>query len=190
MTVYVKPTFMLPNGSALAGGFVYVYESNTRASPKTTYSNSAMTVPNTNPIVLDGNGQANIWFTGSAYYEVFDSNMNLQWTQDNIWGLGSASINIDSTNRTVRNLRSDDDMDTTLGVAADRCGRFIQFDCHGEPALLTVQQLANLLGIYTIGYIDLGWFCCPIQSYVDCGTFEEAATDFIDFGIFPPIACC
>jgi hypothetical protein len=190
MTVYVKPIFIRPNGTALAGGFVKVLESGSNSTLKTTYSNSAMTVPNTNPIVLDGSGRADIWFTGPADYEVFDSNMVLQYRQNGVYGLGSASINIDSVDRTKRNLRGEDDINETLGTATERCGRFIRFDCDGEPELLTLAQLAALLNVYNISFADLGWFCCDPINYLDCGTFAEDPELYIDLGIFIPLVCC
>lgn len=182
-TIYVKPKFYNSSGTPYSGGFVYVYQSGTK-TPLTTYKNAALTTPNTNPIVLDGEGSADIWFTGMADYEVYDSNMRLQWRQSGIFGPGSMSFNIDSTNRTVRNLRGDDDIDGTLGYAEDRCGRFIQFDCEGNPDLLTPSQVADVIGATTIGFVDLGYFSCPPLNTVDFGFFGDPIESYINLGIF------
>ena len=184
MTIYVKPKFYRPNGNPLAGGFVKVLEAGSKSTLKTTYSNSSLTTPNPNPVVLDGEGGADIWFSGPADYEVYDSNMVLQWTQNGVYGFGSSSINIDSTNRTVRNLRADDDFDVTLGTANDRCQKMIYFGCDGEPDLITIAQLAALLDLSIVGYADFGWFNCDPYLYANLGLFTEDETDFIDFGIF------
>ena len=184
MTIYVKPKFYRPNGNPLAGGLVKVLEAGSKSTLKTTYSNSSLTTPNPNPVVLDGEGGADIWFSGPADYEVYDSNMVLQWTQKEVDGFGSSSINIDSTNRTVRNLRADDDFDVTLGTANERCKKMIYFGCDGEPELITIAQLDALLGLGILGYADLGWFNCDPYLYVDFGLFTDDATDFVDFGFF------
>jgi len=184
MTIYVKPKFYRPNGTPLAGGFVKVLEAGSKSTLKTTYSNSSLTTPNPNPVVLDGEGGADIWFSGPADYEVYDSNMVLQWTQKEVYGFGSSSINIDSTNRTVRNLRADDDFDVTLGTANERCQKLIYFGCDGEPQLISIAELASLLDLDIVGYADLGWFTCDPYLSVDFCFFTDDATDFVDFGIF------
>ena len=48
------------NGAALAGGRVYTYKAGT-TTPETTYSDAALLVENDNPVVLDANGQADIF---------------------------------------------------------------------------------------------------------------------------------
>ena len=48
------------------GYYLYTYESGT-TTPKTTYSDSALTTPNANPIVLNGNGEATIFLGSGAY---------------------------------------------------------------------------------------------------------------------------
>ena len=70
--------FLDNNGQPLAGGSVYFYTPGT-TTPKTTYQNSALTVPNTNPVILDAAGRATIWGSGSFRQVVFDVNGNLIW---------------------------------------------------------------------------------------------------------------
>jgi len=54
------------NGNPLALGLIYFYEPST-LTPKDTYTDSGEGTPNTNPVVLDGEGrQGDIWFTGTA----------------------------------------------------------------------------------------------------------------------------
>jgi hypothetical protein len=56
--------FLDNNGSALSAGCVYFYVPGT-LSPKATYQNSAQTVANTNPVLLDAAGRAIIYGTGT-----------------------------------------------------------------------------------------------------------------------------
>lgn len=57
----------------LVGGKVYTYEAGT-TTPKITYKDAAGTIPNTNPVILNSRGEADIWLgTGAYKIEVRDS---------------------------------------------------------------------------------------------------------------------
>jgi len=61
------------NGEPLSGGELYFYETGTTTA-KDTYSDSAETVANTNPVVLDASGrQGDIFFSGYAKIIIKDS---------------------------------------------------------------------------------------------------------------------
>jgi len=66
------------NGSPLAGGSVGFYIPNT-LTPKTTWSDSGLTVTNANPVPLDAAGRASIWGSGSYRQIVKDVNGNQIW---------------------------------------------------------------------------------------------------------------
>ena len=54
------------DGNPLVNGLLYVYESGTN-TPKNTYSDFSLTIPNENPIQLSAAGrQPNVWFSGAA----------------------------------------------------------------------------------------------------------------------------
>ncbi|CAB4187281.1 hypothetical protein UFOVP1155_14 [uncultured Caudovirales phage] len=57
----------------LAGGKVYCYAAGT-STPQATYSDYALTTPNTWPVVLDSKGEASIWTSGSVKFNVTDAN--------------------------------------------------------------------------------------------------------------------
>src|SRR5574337_117533 len=111
MTVQLSPLavqrFVDNNGNALAGGQLYTYQAGT-STPQPTYTDSTGLTANTNPIVLNARGEANVWLTsGQAYkFALYDSLNNLIWTVDNIIDTGAAL---------AANLASTSDM--TLGVA-------------------------------------------------------------------------
>ena len=55
------------NAGAPAAGFkLYTYESGT-TTPKTTYTDQAGTIPNTNPITLDSDGMCELWLGSGEY---------------------------------------------------------------------------------------------------------------------------
>lgn len=84
-TLYV-PVFRAfdDNGDPLAGGLVYTYEAGTN-TPKATYTDATMTTPNSNPVVLDANGSAQIWTSGYYKINLTDANGVQQddWPVDN-----------------------------------------------------------------------------------------------------------
>ena len=76
-------------GDPLAGGQLWTYAAGT-STPLATYSDSAGTVPNTNPVTLDARGEAVVYW-GAAPYKVIlkDAGGATIWTVDNVAsGLG------------------------------------------------------------------------------------------------------
>ena len=73
----------LDDGTPNAGGFIHFYEPNT-VTNKDTYSDSALTTANANPVVLDSAGRANIWLNGDYSIKVTDSAAATIYTDDEI----------------------------------------------------------------------------------------------------------
>ncbi|UKH48608.1 hypothetical protein [Vibrio phage vB_ValP_FGH] len=69
------------NGKPLAFGKVYTYQARTN-NPKATYQSEDGIVENTNPVILNGEGYANIYLDGSYKVVVKDSDDNEIWTAD------------------------------------------------------------------------------------------------------------
>lgn len=79
-----KSQFIDAAGIPLAGGFVYTYAAGT-TTPQATYTDSTGATANSNPIVLDSRGEANIWLGSATYkFKLTDSNNTEIWTVDNI----------------------------------------------------------------------------------------------------------
>ena len=78
-----KQQFLDANGNPLAGGFVYYYIPSTTTF-KNTYQNAALTILNTNPIVLDSAGECIAYGSGSYRQIVTDVNGNLIWDQPTV----------------------------------------------------------------------------------------------------------
>lgn len=79
--------FFANNGRPLIGGRIHTYVagSSTRA---TTYKDAAKAQPNTNPIVLDGRGEAQIYLAEGVEYKfvIEDSKGALIYTQEPVYG--------------------------------------------------------------------------------------------------------
>ena len=96
--------FLYPSGLPLNGGLLNTYTAGTN-TPLTTYTDSAGTIANSNPIVLgaDGRPPGEIWLVvGSAYkFILTDSLANpVGPTLDNIQGIATLN-NINATGNTV-----------------------------------------------------------------------------------------
>lgn len=91
----LRQRFFDANGNPLAGGKIYTYQAGT-STPQATYTDSTGATPNANPVVLDSNGYAPIWFNTAFSYKVIvkDSSDVTIFTEDNIVGL----LSVDSVN--------------------------------------------------------------------------------------------
>lgn len=69
---FVKARFFDRCGKPLAGGKVYTYFANT-TTPKVTYKDPYGLTPNTNPIILDAAGEADIYLDGTYRIRVTDA---------------------------------------------------------------------------------------------------------------------
>ena len=88
MTMQLSPLpkfFALNNvGLPLTGGLLYTYIAGS-STPKATYSDSTGNTANSNPVVLDSSGRADVWVdTGSYKFVLKDSLGNTIWTVDDI----------------------------------------------------------------------------------------------------------
>lgn len=85
----IQQKFTGNNGLPLIGGkvFTYIAGTNTKLA---TYADSTGNVPNPNPIILDANGEADIWLSAGLYkFIVKDANDNIIKTKEPINGVGS-----------------------------------------------------------------------------------------------------
>lgn len=101
VTPTAKAQFIDAAGIPLAGGFLYTYAAGT-TTPQATYTDSAASTANSNPIVLDSRGEANIWLTGSNYkFKLTDANGTEIWTVDNIAAPSTALSPVFDSNVTI-----------------------------------------------------------------------------------------
>jgi hypothetical protein len=84
LTPTAKMQFFKADGTPLVGGKLYTYTAGT-TTPQTTYTDSSGGTANTNPVILDSRGEANIWLGGATYkFKLADANDVEIWTVDNI----------------------------------------------------------------------------------------------------------
>ena len=101
VTPTAKSQFIDAAGIPLAGGFLYTYEAGT-TTPQATYTDSTAATANSNPIVLDSRGEANIWLSSANYkFKLTDSEGTEIWTVDNIAAPSTALSPVFSSNVTI-----------------------------------------------------------------------------------------
>lgn len=93
LTPVPKIQFFADDGAPLVGGKLYSYAAGT-TTPLATYTTYAGDVANTNPVILDSRGEANVWLTGVLYkLALYDADDALIWTVDNVSSVGSGVFN-------------------------------------------------------------------------------------------------
>jgi len=74
------------SGNVLSGGKLYSYLAGTTTA-KATYSDRSCSSANANPVVLDANGEATVFLSGTYKFVLKDSSDNTMWTLDNVEGM-------------------------------------------------------------------------------------------------------
>jgi len=93
LSPWLKPRFFITGTNRpLAGGLMYTYKAGTTENA-TTYSDDAGT-PNTNPIVLDSDGQCDLFLDDAVSYRIILKNSAgvTQFDKDRIASLGSTQV--------------------------------------------------------------------------------------------------
>jgi hypothetical protein len=92
-------------GVPLIGGLLYTYVTGT-TTPKATYSDAGLSVQNANPVVLDSNGEAPIFGSGTYKLVLQDSDGVTLWTFDGVACAGAAAIMVSATDQSPDYLLS------------------------------------------------------------------------------------
>jgi hypothetical protein len=91
LTPVIRLQFFDSNGDPLVGGKLYTYAAGT-TTPLATYTSAAGDTTNTNPIILNSRGEANVWISAAQYKFVLKTSTEVEiWTVDNIGGFALAT---------------------------------------------------------------------------------------------------
>lgn len=99
MTTQLSPLpvqrFYDNNNNPLAGGRLYTYIAGT-TTPKPTYVDSTGVTANTNPVVMNARGEANVWLASGQPYKFVlkDASDVLIWTVDQVNNVGGSTISV------------------------------------------------------------------------------------------------
>ena len=170
---FVKARFFDRCGKPLAGGKVYTYEANT-TTYKTTYKDPYGLTPNTNPIILDAAGEADIYLDGTYRIRITDRNDvlvndvakigswfsdNLQDTLDNISGAMDEALkpilqNLDDAINTAAAAGAGASgwTDTLIAVSENLNQRQINDGLESIAQLANIQNPRNGQRVYVKSY--------------------------------------
>jgi len=82
----LKQRFFTTDGIPLAGGKLYSYAAGT-VTPLVTYADETGSTTNANPVVLDANGEADVYLGTAQYKFILQNSLDVtQWTKDNVNG--------------------------------------------------------------------------------------------------------
>jgi hypothetical protein len=128
LSPWLKPRFFITGTNRpLAGGLMYTYKAGT-TDPATTYSDDSGTT-NTNPIVLDSDGQCDLFLDDAVSYRIILKNSAgvTQFDKDRIASIGSTQVQSFNSIAALR-LRSG----TTIANAAKTLGYYSAGDGGGN----------------------------------------------------------
>ena len=145
VTPTAKAQFIDAAGVPLAGGLVYTYAAGT-TTPQATYTDSTGATANSNPIVLDSRGEANIWLGSATYkFKLCDSTNTELWTVDNISAPTTALSPVLSGNVTI----DSNSAGTALTITQTGSGAVLKVQDSSDPDVTPFI-------IDTIGQVGIG----------------------------------
>lgn len=165
------------NGSPVAGGSLYTYETGTTTN-LATYTDSTESAANANPIVLDTNGQCDLWLKrGEAYRLVLtDADGTTLDTVDGIYGTPVVTFNIMTS--TPGYLAYFSGVSTVSGVSIIS-GASI-FNVFGQGEKITGDKFASGVSFPTLGNISAN----TIISGASLITTHTSGTSLVSLGTY------
>lgn len=140
-----KTQFIDLEGAPLAGGKLYTYTAGT-TTPQATYTDSTGATPNSNPVILDERGEANVWLGESTYkFKLCDANDTEIWTVDYISAPTAALSPVLSGNVTI----STDSSGPALKITQTGTGDVLRVQDSVDPD--TTPFVINASGYVGIG---------------------------------------
>lgn len=142
----IKQQFFDANGDPLVGGKIFTYQAGS-STPLATYTDADGGTPNANPVILDANGECNMWIGTAAYkFIIKDANDVVLRTVDKVKQTQDGSITTDKlANDSVTQEKLVDKATQlatlTFGTITDTdpvdvTGAISNFECTGRPVVL------------------------------------------------------
>jgi len=147
VTPTAKTQFIDAAGAPLAGGKLYTYAAGT-TTPQASYTDSTGATANSNPVILDSRGEANVWLGEAVYkFKLTDANDVEIWTVDYIAAPTTALSPVLSGNVTI----STDSSGPALKITQTGTGNVMTVQDSVDPdATPFVINSAGLVGLGTV----------------------------------------
>lgn len=176
-----KQRYSTASGAPLVGGLLYTYDSGT-TTPRATYSDAAGTTPNTNPVVLDANGEATVFWAGAYKVTLKNSAGVTQWTVDGV-------VSSDTTGSTDTQLRADLASTASAAKGAGMVGYSATTTYPANTVGAALRQVANVKSYGAVGNgiaNDTAAFTAALVAsklvYVPEGTYLVNGVN-VDYGV-------
>lgn len=146
---YAKMQWFDNNGNPCNACKLYTYAAGT-LTPLSTYSDSALSTPNANPVVADASGRMTVYLSATSYKFILKTSADVTlWTQDNV---ASTSLATSAIGTALVNMGGDPDVPITAtsypsGTTYDKC--------HAGTLIFNFNS-ANLVGTYALEGMLLG----------------------------------
>ena len=116
-------------GVPLVGGLLYTYVSGTTTN-KATYTSALETTPNTNPVVLNARGEAQVWLGTGAYTFVLKTSAGTTvWTVDDVQREADAVATLEAKfldqDHGANMIAYPLDVDAAPGTVAEKLGEYV-----------------------------------------------------------------
>lgn len=168
------------DGTPLIGGLLYTYVSGTTTN-KATYTDSTLASPNTNPVVLDARGEADVWMGSGAYTFVLKTSDGV--TVDSADGVSPAATSGELAAIDAQ-LRADLSSTADAAHGAGMVGYLKSLNYAVNTigwSLKTAQGLTNALRYMPVsewaGILD-GTTTTDLTSYIQSGLSAEGGLFF------------
>jgi len=163
------------NGAMLAGGLVDTFAAGT-FTPLATFSDPAGATPNTNPVVLDASGRANIYFTVGVAYKIRqrDSTGVTLWTVDNfvVNPQGDLTLINDYSSTVAQSNETLDPGEAGTEVLAQSASdeikqlRFVEQEMKGTPSWRTTYTRRHMtLAVNSLSDENVTWTATGSTSW-------------------------
>jgi hypothetical protein len=144
------------NGNPLANGQLFTYAAGS-STPVTTYTDSTASTPNTNPVILNSRGEANVNLLPNTAYKFVleDSSGNLIWTVDQVTQLQLLSL-VAGADTGVANYYQVTLASPLVSYAAGMALYFIPSNTNTGPSTLSVSINGGASYLGAVGIVNPG----------------------------------
>lgn len=158
----VRQRYFDANGVPLAGGKLFSYDAGT-TTPRATFTDQTGSTANPNPIILDANGEANVWI-GSGFFKFVLKDVNdvVQWTVDKVSIPSEAAL----ASAFWRDVIYISFTDSPFTLTSAHNGKLISVATAGGAVVINLPQMSTIVLPYNIG----------VQLYSGSNTVSIART--------------
>ena len=138
-----RQQFFDNSGRPLSGGKLYTYAAGL-TTPLATYSDSALAIPNANPLSLDAAGRATIYLGSAAYRFVLTDASDVQvWAQDNVLAVAPYNVDLDIDGVAGEALSAHQAVYMADGTGGTTAGQWYRTDA----STAATSSLASMVGM-------------------------------------------